>query len=127
VRAALYVLAAVAVVVFFIVRQRRSDRFRERSLLFPLALGVYGLVLITQTSDHDSLTAASALLLFLSAIASIAFGVVRGRTIELFLRDHLGCPDAGCSRTGQDHPNRMMRCAVPRGTITTWDCCADGA
>jgi hypothetical protein len=37
-------------VVFFIVRQRRSDRFREGSLLFPLALGVYEVVLLTHTS-----------------------------------------------------------------------------
>ena len=49
---ALYVVIAVGVVAFFIVRQRRSDRFRERSLLFPLALGVYGAVLLTQTSEH---------------------------------------------------------------------------
>ena len=55
---ALYVVIAVGVVAFFIVRQRRSDRFRERSLLFPLALGVYGAVLLTQTSEHDSLTTA---------------------------------------------------------------------
>ena len=52
---ALYVVIAVGVVAFFIVRQRRSDRFRERSLLFPLALGVYGAVLLTQTTEHDSL------------------------------------------------------------------------
>ena len=83
---ALYVVIAVGVVAFFIVRQRRSDRFRERSLLFSLALGVYGAVLLTQTSEHNSLTTASALLLLSSAVASIAFGVVRGRTIELFMR-----------------------------------------
>jgi hypothetical protein len=39
---AIYVLGGLAVVVFFIVRQRRSDRFRERSLLFPIGLGSYG-------------------------------------------------------------------------------------
>jgi uncharacterized membrane protein YoaK (UPF0700 family) len=85
-KAALYVLIAVAVVGFFIVRQRRSDRFRERSLLFPLALGIYGAVLLTNTSEHHTITAASALLLILSAAASIGFGVLRGRTIELFVR-----------------------------------------
>jgi hypothetical protein len=37
VRDAIYVIGGLAVVVFFIVRQRRSDRFRERSLLFPIA------------------------------------------------------------------------------------------
>src|ERR1051325_5830749 len=83
---ALYVVIVVGVVAFFIVRQRRSDRFRERSLLFPLALGVYGAVLLTQTSEHDSLTTASAVLLLSSAAASIVFGVIRGLTIELFLR-----------------------------------------
>jgi hypothetical protein len=51
---ALYVVIAFGVVAFFIVRQRRSDRFRERSLLFPLALGVYGAVLLTQTSGARS-------------------------------------------------------------------------
>src|ERR1043166_6753740 len=83
---ALYVVIVVGVVAFFIVRQRRSDRFRERSLLFPLALGVYGAVLLTQTSEHDSLTTASAVLLLSSAAASIVFGVIRGLTIELFMR-----------------------------------------
>jgi len=83
---ALYVLGGVAVVVFFVVRQRRSDRFRERTLLFPLALGVYGLVLLADTTRHHTLSAASALLLLMSAAASIGFGVVRGRTIELFVR-----------------------------------------
>jgi hypothetical protein len=38
------VLGGLAVVVFFIVRQRRSDRFTERSLLFPIGLGIYGVV-----------------------------------------------------------------------------------
>jgi uncharacterized membrane protein YoaK (UPF0700 family) len=83
---ALYVVIAAGVVAFFIVRQRRSDRFRERSLLIPLALGVYGAVLLTQTSEHDSLTTASAVLLLSSAAASIVFGVIRGLTIELFMR-----------------------------------------
>jgi uncharacterized membrane protein YoaK (UPF0700 family) len=83
---ALYVVIAAGVVAFFIVRQRRSDRFRERSLLFPLALGVYGAVLLTQTSEHDSLTTASAVLLLSSAVASVSFGVIRGLTIELFMR-----------------------------------------
>ena len=83
---AIYVLGGLAVVVFFIVRQRRGDRFRERSLLFPIALGIYGVVLLTDTSKHVSLNVASVLLLILSALASIGFGVVRGRTIELFVR-----------------------------------------
>ena len=83
---ALYVVIALGVVAFFIVRQRRSDRFRERSLLFPLALGVYGAVLLTQTSEHNPVTTASAVLLLSSAVASIAFGVIRGLTIELFMR-----------------------------------------
>jgi hypothetical protein len=83
---AVYVLGGLAVVSFFIVRQRRSGRFRERSLLFPLALGIYGVVLLTNTSEHVSLTVASAGLLSLSALASIGFGVIRGRTIELFVR-----------------------------------------
>jgi uncharacterized membrane protein YoaK (UPF0700 family) len=72
------------------VRQRRSDRFRERSLLFPLALGAYGAVLLTQTSEHDSLTTASAVLLLSSAVASISFGVIRGQTIEL------SCEERNC-------------------------------
>jgi hypothetical protein len=83
---ALYVVIAMGVVVFFIVRQRRSDRFRERSLLLPLALGIYGTVLLTQTSEHNAITTASAVLLVSSAAASIAFGVIRGLTIELFMR-----------------------------------------
>ena len=86
VKAALYVVGGLAVVVFFIVRQRRSDRFRERSLLFPIALGIYGVVVLNDTSKHHALSAASALLLVLSAVASVGFGVVRGRTIELFER-----------------------------------------
>jgi hypothetical protein len=85
-RDALYVLGGLAVVAFFIVRQRRSDRFRERSLLFPIALGIYGIVLLTDTSKHLAITVASTLILLLSAVASVGFGVIRGRTIELFER-----------------------------------------
>jgi predicted membrane channel-forming protein YqfA (hemolysin III family) len=83
---AVYVLGGLAVVVFFIVRQRRSDRFRERSLLFPIVLGIYGVFLLTSTSRHLSLNVASAVLLIVSGLASIGFGVIRGRTIELFMR-----------------------------------------
>ena len=83
---AIYVLGGLVVVVFFIVRQRRSDRFRERTLLFPLALGIYGIVLLTDTTKHQALTVASTVLLVLSAAASLGFGVIRGRTIELFTR-----------------------------------------
>lgn len=86
VRDAIYVLGGLAVVGFFVVRQRRSDRFRERSLLFPIGLGIYGVVLLTSTSEHHALTVASAVLLILSMAASIGFGVIRGRTIELFTR-----------------------------------------
>ena len=85
-RDVLYVLGGLAVIAFFVLRQRRSDRFRERSLLFPLALGVYGIVLVTDTSEHQTLTVASAVLLAMSAVASVGFGVIRGRTIELFVR-----------------------------------------
>jgi hypothetical protein len=42
-RTALYVVGGLAIIAFFVVRQRRSDRYRERSLLLPLALGLYGL------------------------------------------------------------------------------------
>ena len=83
---AIYVLGGLAVVAFFVVWQRRSNRFRERSLLFPVALGIYGIVLLTDTTEHHALTVASALLLVLSAAASIGFGVIRGRTIELVMR-----------------------------------------
>jgi hypothetical protein len=83
---ALYIVIAVGVVSFFIVRQRRSDRFRERSLLFPLALGVYGALLLTHVVERDAVGAASFVLLLLSATASITFGVIRGLTIELFMR-----------------------------------------
>jgi hypothetical protein len=86
VKAAIYVLGGLAVVVFFVVRQRRSDRFRERSLLFPTALGIYGGVVLTDTTKHHTLSLASGVLLVLSAVASIGFGVIRGRTIELFER-----------------------------------------
>ena len=86
-RAALYVLGGLAVIAFFVVRQRRSDRFEQRSLLFPIGLGIYGALLLNGTSRHDPVTFASAALLCVSAVASIAFGVIRGRTIELFLRE----------------------------------------
>jgi hypothetical protein len=76
---AIYVLGGIAVVVFFIVRQRRSDRFSERSLLFPIGLGIYGVVLLTDTTQHHALSIASAVLLVLSALASIGFGVTRGQ------------------------------------------------
>jgi hypothetical protein len=71
VKAAIYVLGGLAVVVFFVVRQRRSDRFRERSLLFPTALGIYGVVVLTDTTKHHALSLASGVLLVLSAVASI--------------------------------------------------------
>src|SRR5207253_10973900 len=67
-------------------RQRWSDRFRERSMLFPIALGIYGVVLLTDTSEHHAVSVTSAVLLVLSALASVGFGVIRGRTIELFER-----------------------------------------
>ena len=86
-RDALYVVGGLAIVVFFIVRQLRSDRFEQRSLIFPVGLGIYGAVILNGTSKHHPVTAASAGLLGLSAVASVAFGVIRGRTIELFERD----------------------------------------
>jgi hypothetical protein len=79
-------VGGLAIVAFFIVRQRRSDRFRERSLLFPLALGIWGVIALTDTTEHHALSAGSAGLLLLSAAASVGFGVLRGRTIELFER-----------------------------------------
>jgi len=87
VRDALYVVGGLAIVVFFIVRQLRSDRFEQRSLIFPIGLGIYGAVILNGTSKHHPVTAASAALLCLSAAASVGFGVIRGRTIELFERD----------------------------------------
>src|SRR5690242_3419135 len=86
-RTALYVVGGLGIVAFFVVRQRRSDRYRERSLILPIALGLYGLALLRGTWRHDPLTVASVVLLVLSASASIGFGVFRGRTINLFVRD----------------------------------------
>jgi len=86
-RDAVYVLGGFAIVGFFIVRQRRSDRFEERSLIFPLLLGSYGVLLLDSTSRKDPVSFASAVLVLLSAAASIGFGVLRGRTIDLFVRD----------------------------------------
>ncbi len=86
-RAALYALGGLALVTVFVVRQRRSDRYRERSLILPLALGLYGLALLRGTWRHDPLTSASAVLLLLSALASVGFGVFRGRTMNLVVRD----------------------------------------
>ena len=40
--------------------QRRDAAYGARSLLFPLALGAYGAVLLTQTSERDPITTASA-------------------------------------------------------------------
>jgi len=87
VKDAIYVAGGLVVIAFFIVRQRRSDRFRERSLLFPIGLGIYGAVLLNDTAKRHPLTPGSAALLTMSAVASVAFGLVRGRTIELFVRD----------------------------------------
>jgi len=86
VKDALYIVGGAAIVVFFIVRQLRSDRFRERSLIFPLALGIYGAFVLRGAARTHPFTAASVALLSLSALASIAFGVFRGHTIELFER-----------------------------------------
>jgi len=86
VKDALYIVGGAAIVVFFIVRQLRSDRFRERSLIFPLALGIYGALVLRGAARAHPFTAASVALLSLSALASIAFGVFRGHTIELFER-----------------------------------------
>jgi hypothetical protein len=86
-RDALYVAGGLAIIAFFIVRQRRSDRFEQRTLLIPAGLAVYGIVLLDRTSKQHHLTAASAVLLTVSAAASVGFGVFRGRTIELFERD----------------------------------------
>jgi hypothetical protein len=86
-RTALYAVGGLAIIVFFVVRQQRSDRYRQRSLILPLALGLYGLALLRGTWRHDRLTAASIVLLALSALASIGFGRFRGKTIRLFVRD----------------------------------------
>ena len=86
-RDALYVVGGLAIVVFVVVRQLRSERFEQRSLIFPIGLGIYGAVILNGTSKHHPVTAASAGLLGLSAAASVGFGVIRGRTIELFERD----------------------------------------
>jgi hypothetical protein len=86
-RAALYALGGLAIITFFVVRQRRSDRYRERSLILPLALGLYGLALLRSTWRHDRVTLASLVLLVLSALASVGFGAFRGRSINLFVRD----------------------------------------
>jgi uncharacterized protein YacL len=86
VKAALFVLGGLGVIVFVVVRQRRSDRFEQRSLLFPVALGGYGGFVLYGTSRHHTLTFVSAALLTASAVASIVFGVLRGRTMELFTR-----------------------------------------
>ena len=82
----LYVGGGLAIIVFFIVRQMRSDRFRERSMIFPIGLGIYGVAVLDGATRTHSFTAGSTLLLGLSAISSVVFGVVRGRTIELFER-----------------------------------------
>src|SRR5438105_7694724 len=86
-RMALYALGGLAIVTIFVVRQRRSDRYRERSLILPLVLGLYGLALLRGTWRHDPLTFVSIVLLALSALASIGFGAFRARTINLFVRD----------------------------------------
>ena len=86
-RGAVYVIGGLAIIAFFVVRQRRSERFEQRSLLIPAALAVYGLVLLDHTTRRDPFTASSGALLSLSAVASICFGIFRGRTIELFVRE----------------------------------------
>jgi hypothetical protein len=87
VKDAAYVLAAIAVVVYVVARQRRGDRFVQRSLLFPLVLGIYGVFLVRGAVDRDAVSALSLGLLALSAAASIGFGIFRGRTMELFVQD----------------------------------------
>jgi hypothetical protein len=86
-KGAAYVAAGLAIVAFFIIRQRRSNRFVQRSLLFPLLLGLYGAFLVSGTLRHGSASASSVLLLSLSAVASIGFGIFRGRRIDLFVKD----------------------------------------
>ncbi|HEX3332279.1 MAG TPA: hypothetical protein VHS27_20320 [Gaiellales bacterium] len=79
-RTGLYALGGLAIIAFFIMRQRRSDRYRERSLILPLALGVCGIALLRGTWQRDRLTVASIALLGLSALASsdsACFGVGR--------------------------------------------------
>ena len=99
-RTVLYVVGGLAIIAFFVVRQRRGDRYRERSLILPIALGVYGLALLRGTWRHDRLTVASVVLLGLSASASIGFGVFRGRTIDLFVRDGELCERASWRTIG---------------------------
>jgi hypothetical protein len=54
-------------------------------LFIPAALAIYGIVLLDHTARRDPFTASSAVLLSLSAVASLSFGVFRGRTVELFI------------------------------------------
>jgi hypothetical protein len=77
-RDAIYVVGGLAVIAFFIARQRRSERFEQRSLIVPAALAVYGMVLLGHTTRRHPFSASSAVLLTLSAVASIAFGAFRG-------------------------------------------------
>jgi hypothetical protein len=87
VKDAAFVLGAIALVAVLVVRQRRGDRFVQRSLIFPLALGIYGVFLVRGAVDHDTVSALSLALLALSAAVSIGFGMFRGRSMELFVRD----------------------------------------
>ena len=56
-RDAIYVIGGLAIIAVFVLRQRRSERFQERSLFIPAALAVYGLVLVDHTLRRDPFTA----------------------------------------------------------------------
>jgi hypothetical protein len=124
-RTALYGLGGLAIIGFFVVRQRRSDRYRERSLILPLALGLYGVALLRGTWQRDRLTMASIALLGLSALASIGFGVFRGRTMNLFVRDGELWEQASWTTVGVGWSGLLLDCRRAVRSIADIDPCDD--
>jgi hypothetical protein len=136
-RGTVYVIGGLAIIAFFVVRQRRSERFEQRSLFIPAALAVYGLVLLDHTSRRDPFTASSGVLLSLSAVASMVAPRPPGpdrhrrgcgrhprRVADVDTADarHHACRSDACRwRAGQEHRrcHRAIEARTPAGSASS--------
>jgi hypothetical protein len=104
-------------------RRSRGSRLLHRAsaakrsvprALFALShrLGIYGVVLLTDTSKHVSLNVASAVLLILSGLASIGFGVIAGEQSSSSCEAaSLGARLLDDDRSGLGQPSSHSHCA----------------
>lgn len=79
------VLIGLAVVVYAVYRQLRTQRLDEgRGLRMPLVLGAVGVLQIYRFHQHHPVSAAGWALLTVSMALAVVFGVIRGATVKVW-------------------------------------------